>query len=200
MRLTLTVVCSLALVTSAFVARAQQAPASAPPVPAPAGAGAPVTAGDVAAQLASINASLAAIADLLRRQADQNDLGILMKRVELQNFLLMESNRNLQAQRDLRDSYQSQLDSIGDEMREWDDEPAVDERTAQGEDLERLRMRRKWRERMEREQAKLTDNVKRINAQIQEIENQVATTRDDITRWQAMVDDWFERPPAATTR
>lgn len=148
---------------------------------------------DVAGQLAAINASLADIATLLKRQAEQNDLGILMKRVELQNFLLMETNRQAQSLRETQDSLEAQMESIGQDLREWDDEPVIDERVATGEDVERLRMRKKWKARMEREQAKLVENLKKVNAQVAEYDAQAANTRDDIARWQAMIDDWLER-------
>ena len=149
---------------------------------------------DVAAQLAGIRQSLADIASLLKRQAEQSDLSLMMKRVELQQFLLMETNRQLQAQRDVRDSTQTQIDSMAQEFSDWDSETPIDERVATGEDLERLRMRKRWKERMEREQVRLAESLKKSSAQITELENQAATTRDDVTRWQAMIDDWFERP------
>ena len=161
------------------------------PPAAPVAPTAPPT--DVVGQLAAINASLADIALLLKRQAEQSDLGILMKRVELQNFLLMETNRQAQSQRENHDSIETQLGSIAQELREWDDEPVIDERVATGEDVERMRMRKKWKERMEREQAKLVEDLKKANAQIAEYEAQATNTRDDIARWQAMIDDWFER-------
>ena len=191
-----TLLCALfiaaAVLRSAPIANAQGAsaapvvPAVTPPTPAPAAV-------DVAGQLAAINASLADIAALLKRQAEQNDLGILMKRVELQNFLLMETNRQAQSQRETHDSIETQMESIAQDLREWDDEPVVDEHVATGEDVERLRMRKKWKERMEREQAKLVEDLKKVNAQVADYEAQAANTRDDIARWQAMIDDWFER-------
>ena len=61
----------------------------------------------------------------------------MMKRVELQQFLLMETNRQLQAQRDVRDSTQTQIDSMAQEFSDWDSETPIDERVATGEDLER---------------------------------------------------------------
>ena len=102
--------------------------------------------------------------------------------------------RQLQAQRDVRDSTQTQIDSMAQEFSDWDSETPIDERVATGEDLERLRMRKRWKERMEREQVRLAESLKKSSAQITELENQAATTRDDVTRWQAMIDDWFERP------
>ena len=180
---------AIALLTPAEVSHAQTAAPVATPAPSPEHPQA-----DVAEQLAGIRQSLAEIAAILKRQTEQSDLGILMKRVELQQFLLMETNRQLQSQRDTRDSTQVQIDSMAQEFSDWDAETPIDERTATGEDLERLRMRKKWRERMDREQARLTEDLKKANAQITELENQAATTRDDITRWQASIDDWFERP------
>ena len=182
------------LVSTAAPVQAQtQAPAAAPaPTPPPAEPAHPIA--DVGTELAAIRVTLADIAALLKKQTDQNELSILMKRVELQQFLLMENNRQLQTLRDSREATESQIESMTDSMHEMEDDNPVDERTATGEDLEQLRMRRRWKERMEREQAKSAEQVKKINAQITELESQTATTRDDISRWQAMIDDWFEQP------
>jgi chromosome segregation ATPase len=191
LRSSLLLLAILMTTTAAAQTPAGQPPAAPPPAePAPAAAAAPV--GDVATELAAIRAVLAEIAANLKRQSDQNELSILMKRVELQQFLLMENNRQLQALRDSRDSTESQMESMTDSMREMEDDNPIDERTATGEDLEQLKMRRRWKERMEREQAKSVEQIKKINAQITELESQTASTRDDISRWQAMIDDWFD--------
>ena len=62
-----------------------------------------------------------------------------------------------------------------------------------GQKIAKYVREKKGKERMEREQAKLVEDLKKANAQIAEYEAQATNTRDDIARWQAMIDDWFER-------
>lgn len=181
----LVLACCTALAPPA--SRAQDAAPSAPIPPATS----PASAAD------SVNASLASLADgmaelvaLMKRQVEQVDLSLAMKRVELSTFLLIEANRQIESRKQEREMMEQSLASTEEQINDMNDVLPKDTPEAS---LEELQDQRKFIARMETALAQQKEQVKRLDLQLVEYESQAASHRDEINRWQDVVDDYFAR-------
>ena len=171
---------ALALAVSSalpIVARAQQ---DAPPPSADA----------VAAGLRGIDASLAQLVRLMQKQAEQQDVALAMHRVELSTFLLIETGRQLSSKQDEREGLEDSVRSFDETVREMQSQLvkiSPDEGPDEADDV------RSSIARMEQEAAQQRDRLKRIELEIGDLQNQASSQRDEIARWQDVVDRYFER-------
>ena len=174
----LLVLCSL--MSAPSIATAQDA---APPPPGP-------SADSVNASLQSLAAGMAELVALMKRQVEQVDLSLAMKRVELSTFLLIEANRQIDSRKQEREMMEQSIASSEEQINDMSDTLPKEGSDAT---LEELQEQRKFITRMETALAQQKEQMKRLDLQLVEYESQAATHRDEIARWQDVVDDYFGR-------
>jgi chromosome segregation ATPase len=159
----------VALVLLAPWPLAAQAPPAAPADP-------------VAAELARLNATLEEIVTLLRRQGDNDELALVIKRVELAEARLAEAERRLAAAEGNRRSLETEgtqielrLKMMASEIEQrGGDVPAAEVEamtTAMEAELRRMRQR-----------------AGEVASEIAALEGEVATRRREVEEWKTLLD------------
>ena len=172
------------------VACAPVPPVASPPA-APASVALPVA--DVAAihgDLVQLDVTVARLVTLMEKQVEQTDLSLAMKRVELSTYLLVEADRKTDAKRDERDNWQQSADSTEDQIAELTAKTPKPSPETNAEDLEQMHDAIAS---LDKELTREKENLKKSELQLTELENQSATLREEISRWQDIVDSYFDK-------
>jgi hypothetical protein len=185
----MTILLALVLITTGL--------GSAPGSPA-ADAAAPAVSPEAAdTDLARIAAAVSEIATLLQRHLEQQDLALMMSRVELATLLLVESDRQLEAARQERDMLsdsiqgsEARFQEFQEMMRKGAPSPAA---LSPAEREQQEAQERMLVQEYEREAAREKEQLERVKLRLIDLENQAASRRDEITRWQEIVDRYFAR-------
>jgi chromosome segregation ATPase len=143
----------------------------------------------VNASLQSLAEGMAELVALMKRQVEQVDLSLAMKRVELSTFLLIDVTRQVDSRKQEREMMEQSIASTEEQINDMNDVLPKDSPDAS---LEELQEQRKFIARMETALAQQKEQVKRLDLQLVEYENQAASHRDEISRWQDVVDDYFQ--------
>lgn len=142
------------------------------------------------ASLERIARDLAEITTLLRRQVEQGDVSLALRRAEMATALHSDVNRRLDELRSLREGMEEGMSMRETEMRDM--LPEMDPNVAITPE-EREEMRR-HRDRMERFREQEKAQLRRIEVQIGELEAQESAHRVERDRWHEVVDRYFGKP------
>jgi len=134
--------------------------------------------GDVAVELARINANLEKIASLLSRMDEAEGLDLLMKRVQLASARIGEDERRLR-------SVESELRSLESEkealvfQHEIAETRAVDDPGSEAEATVRM---------IERQQKWIRERISELSLEVNELRNRLVERERDLEGWQQIVD------------
>lgn len=159
------IVVSLLVLAAAIPARAQE--------PA---AGRSDTA--VVQELAQIRAALKEIAATLARQAEHSQIDLLMKRAQLAAGEVERGELQLRTFENERGALEDQRLRLAQEAE------AVEARMADAAAAEREAMTAQ----IEGEQKRIAQRLRTLEGQIAELQNRLATRRDELRDWQALLD------------
>ncbi len=157
--------------------------AAEPPPGAP-----PLDATGISENLAQLNATVGELVRLVRRQVEQQDLMIVVQRMQMASFLLIEVSRTLDDHRRERESYAESLERMETEQRVLAEaaRPSPGEPESERPDAAMLAI-------VESEMTRMRGRLKALDLEILELENQAQAHRADVTRWQDMLDDDLAR-------
>lgn len=146
---------------------------------APAGAAAPT---GLEAEMAQLNQTLERIAELLEAQVDAQEIDLGMKRLEMLTVRLERSERELRSLRSSRSSLETETISL-------EEHRAQSVLRYESEEIEiSEEQRRAFFRQIDRQLARVREQLAETDRQIAELENRIATQRRDLQGWQDFVD------------
>lgn len=157
-------------------------------------AAAPGAETSIAAELSKLNASLAEIATLLRQQTRDSETGLLIKRLELAERRLTESEQAVKAaEGDLRQAQQEKdqfemqiaLYSKTEESEQDDPSASAEGRHPRGIAAESLAA---LRDQMKLMVKKTKDRIAKLALEIEDLRGTVQVRRDEVQNWQGILD------------
>jgi hypothetical protein len=152
----------------------------------------PTSTDAVTRAIETLDAHALVLAELLRRQVEQQDVAIAVQRASMAAVGVSTFEARIEDRRRRRETLQDELDQQDDmqPMR------AAEEASAPPEEREE---RRRMREMLEKYVAKQRQQMKQIDLELVDLEAQLAEQRQDLQRWLDLVDQHFEHPPAPAT-
>lgn len=143
---------------------------------------APPPAGDVAAELAKVNATLKEIAALLSRQSDIQSLDLLMKRVQLADSQVADFERRRRSAQDELHGLEAERTSVEMRLKMFSSRAEH----AEAEKVEgSLAI---MTEQAERELKRIRQRIGQLTPEIAALEGDLATRREELRSWQSDLD------------
>jgi prephenate dehydrogenase len=166
-------------------ARAQVAPPAAASGPA---------ADPVSASIDRLTAAVTELVALARQQSEQQDISLALLRLQSEEFALVDSTRRVEERRQQREDTQTEVDGNQEALQSMEAEWKENEKSASPEDREQLRqMQADMRQRFERDMARAKERLKELDLDLAELDNQAGAQRDEVARWEEVVDRYFAR-------